>query len=303
MNFDNNKLKGFNNMGNTCFFNSVLQLMFQCTVLNKLILLNDFNGPLVNLYKELIFEYIDTTDNSFAPKKILLNISNVVMRNDSSQEDADQYMSYIIDNILEEIKSNGNCVIQNKNKTLNDLLGALFDIQIKKSVICQQCNNTSITDDTINKLYLSIDLEQNQTDTEFNLHDLIILYMTEKIGLNSYYICEKCNTYVTALIHKEIYSLPKYLCITIKRYTNSNNKININIDMPMTIDFKLKHNYTYHLRGFIYHTGSTNGGHYVYYGTRQTNWYLFDDSNITQVNLDTIEHVLSKAYIYLYVNK
>jgi ubiquitin C-terminal hydrolase len=46
--------------------------------------------------------------------------------------------------------------------------------------------------------------------------------------------------------------------------------------------------------------GSTNGGHYVYYGLRKTNWYLFNDSNVSKIDIETIKNLKNSAYIYLY---
>ena len=70
--------------------------------------------------------------------------------------------------------------------------------------------------------------------------------------------------------------------------------------MPIAIEFDLKKKYIYQLRGFIYHMGSTNGGHYVYYGLRKTNWYLFNDSNVSKIDIETIKNLKNSAYIYLY---
>lgn len=316
MNFDNDKLKGLDNVGNTCFFNSVLQLLYQCTVINKLIILNNLNGDFIGLYKDFLCNYINSTSNSFAPIDILSNVTKSFTKFNLSQEDADQYMTYIIDKLVEEIKSNENYLIQNKNQTLNDLIDALFNIQMKKSIICKKCNYKSTTDDTINKLYLSVclnNLELNKLESnkltestnfeKLNLHDLLKCYMTEEIDLDSFYVCEQCNTNVSALIYREILSLPKYLFITIKRYSNLNKKIISDIYIPMIIQFDLKKKYIYQLRGFIYHMGSTNGGHYVYYGLRQSNWYLFNDSNVSNVDLNSIENFKNSAYIYLYTQK
>ena len=90
--------------------------------------------------------------------------------------------------------------------------------------------------------------------------------------------------------------MPKYLIITLKRYTNSNNKINNPVIMNKNLSIN---NNNYEMRGFIYHSGITNGGHYVYYGKRNNDWYLFNDNSVSKINIDNLD-IINYSYIYLY---
>ncbi len=123
---------------------------------------------------------------------------------------------------------------------------------------------------------------------------MITNYMNEQLDNDNKYKCENCNQYGCAIINKKIINYPKYLIITLKRYTNNNNKIDTPIDMDHNLNMN---NINYELRGFIYHSGITNGGHYVYYGKRDNEWYLFNDSQVSKVELN---NVIKYGYIYLY---
>jgi len=295
--------KGLQNLGNTCFFNSVLQLLFQCTVLNKLLVENEINGKLIDIYKRYLNSVTNSsTDSVINPHEIVHYVSKILGRNTWSQEDADQYITFIIDCLINEFKewsktSTSKLTVANKKISLDELINSLFTISCEKELFCPECNYISKTNDDLNKLYLSMD-SVDLVNT--NLSNLINKYLNETLDFENMWKCDKCNQMVPATIKRIINKLPKYLIITLKRYANNNKKIDTEIDMPLQFSCMNKN---FYLRGFIYHSGSTGGGHYMYYGNKNDNWFLYNDSSVSKINADTLENVRKVGYIYLYVSK
>jgi ubiquitin C-terminal hydrolase len=307
MEYPNTISKGLNNLGNTCFFNSVLQLLYQCTVLNKLIVCNNIEGTIINKYSEYLNSYINST-KSFSPSDIISHVSNILGRRGYQQEDAEQYLNFLIDAIIDELKtwskkSSLSDTIITKDISLDTLIKSLFTLEIKKTITCALCSHKSESADDINKLYLSIDYS-DKLSSELSFDTLIQKYLYETLDNDNKYKCEKCKQYSNASISRQIIKMPKYLIVVLKRYTNSNRKINLDIQMPINFNASNK---KYHMRGYIYHSGSTNGGHYVYYGNRGTTdsdkWYIYNDSSVNEINSSTFNETSANAYVYLYVSK
>jgi ubiquitin C-terminal hydrolase len=310
MNFSNSNLIGLNNLGNTCFFNSVLQLLCQATILNKLILSNNnIKGKFIDIYSQFLLNYSSNSNSEsnsefkssvLSPNKIIEHVSKVLKRGNYQQEDAEQYLNYIIDTLISELSVlDKNLYISSKNMSLDELVNNLFTIQINKIICCPNCNHKSISNDNNNILYLSI-LPQKEFITN-TLDDLIKNYLSEEIlDDNNKWKCDKCKNLVNAKIYREIKKLPKYLIVVLKRYTNNNTKNNSQIIIPDYINHNKK---KLEQRGFVYHSGSTNGGHYVYYGKRNDKWYLHNDSSVNSVSNNEINNISKLGYIYLFVTK
>ena len=140
---------------------------------------------------------------------------------------------------------------------------------------------------------LSIDENDNDLDDCYRRYK-----KNEKLDKDNMWFCEHCDKKRIASKRLEIKQWPKNLLIKLKRFGykyGMQRKIINEINCPIN----WRHNYK--LKGGIIHYGSSlDSGHYIYFGNRQGNWYLFNDNMITKVNKKTIEKLTRVSYILHY---
>ena len=287
------QLCGFNNMGNTCYMNAALQIIVNSTVLTKVMLSNNFKSPKLNIYKSFLQKY--RSGNSYSPK----DVKNMVGQKDNkfldnSQHDSHEFLINLMEILEDEFKNEYKVnEIQILNIPLNNLMSTIFDTNVSSIIYSEETKEKSKT--KIGERILSVPIPQKEKVT---LNDCLDHYtQIEKLTGDSQWRSEKENKLVDAYKRLQLKSLPKYLLIQLKRFSffSYSNKNNTPIDIPINLDLG---NSVYNLRGIIYHMGSVNGGHYVSIINHNNKWYLCDDANVSEVN---VNNYLNKGYTYFYV--
>ncbi|OJW73570.1 MAG: hypothetical protein BGO68_02980 [Candidatus Amoebophilus sp. 36-38] len=108
----------------------------------------------------------------------------------------------------------------------------------------------------------------------------------------------------------------KMLIISPKRFEFDNtdntaskktaSKITTKITAPFTLTIKkeqtadLSQDLLYELVGFIRHSGDVGGGHYVTYTQVDSKWILYDDSSVSEVPVGQIQSPAEQAYLFFY---
>ena len=97
------------------------------------------------------------------------------------------------------------------------------------------------------------------------------------------------------------WKLPKILIIFLKRYNNSNMKLNSNIDFPLTdLDMSKyvlgynKSKYIYDLYAVSNHVGGSFGGHYYAYCKNNDNNWIIQKEFFVSLSLDQRIHFFNK---------
>ena len=296
-------LCGMNNLGNTCYLNSILQCLFHCKKFVIYILDNKdklIEGLLYEFY-ELLNEIWFSDNKIISPSQFINQLKeNHIFYRNSNQQDSHECLITILDDfecelLNNNIKISGNLEWYNNNDIFKtnkqNFMQEIFYGLYQNKVICEH-NHVSITKEPFIDLSLPCIKGKNIEELIENIEQKEIMHKDNK------YFCDKCKNYVCAEKNTIIEELPKYnLIIHLKRFENNTQKINDFFEYPFKLEIKEK---IYHLFGVVNHTGNQIGGHYYSYIKHIDNeWYEMNDSRVDKIS-DINKIVNTNAYILFY---
>jgi ubiquitin C-terminal hydrolase len=274
-------MKGLVNLGNTCYMNSGIQFLINIPEFCNMIFQNHLQSNELDEMKTFIIKYNNQEKGSLKPKfikKIIEKRSNIFIG--FNQEDSWEFIIFLLDFFDNQIKNN----------VINNTLGIKINSIIKCKIA--KCLNTSITENI--NLFLILPLKKEFT----TLNDCYRNYKDrEKLDGDNKYYCEKCKKKIIASKRIEVKEWPKNIMIVLKRFEQIGHNVRKN-NQKINCPQEWRHGYT--LNGGVYHSGSLNGGHYVYFGKKNNQWYLFNDSSVSKLNRSEFEKIKNKAYILHY---
>ena len=271
------KSKGIPNCGNSCFMNSVFQMLYSINNFRDKIL--DYNKKSKNIEEiKKIFTLLNK-NNKIKQKNIIISYEKLykLFTNENlyKQQDAAEFLMKIL--ILFEKEENIKKIF-----TFNIIRNS-FCLKIKTNKKIQEEEKT---DKNFNILLLDIKENSIQKNIEF-------FEKPEQVNLSR---CSKSETsYITNLI--EIPENNNYLIINLKRYNNNRTFNNKFIEINHNIEINEN---KYFLIGTIFKSGSANSGHYVYctYKNGKIN-FTYNDNKVYDHEHSSME-LNKNAYILLY---
>ena len=310
---------GLQNLGNTCYINSILQCLSHTIMLADYVMTlptihSSHEYGKINLLFIEIFEKMWCDKTVISPYRMHRLIKTNNQYNNTNQHDSCELLIYLLSLLHKSIKYKVNMSITGNSKDTSDELR----IKSMKSFIKYFNNDYSFIVERFYGMTMTV-LKCNCKDTrvKFEPFNILMLNVNESSNLNDliksqykneHFKCDECNN--NGIKNDQLWDLPDVLMINLKRFDNNNVKNTTMIDYPSTLDLtdiiskerKDNNNYLYSLYAINCHVGSSDNGHYYSICTNLDHeWHAYDDGNVTRIHkLNEFKIVTSDAYILFY---
>lgn len=295
---------GLNNVGNTCFLNSVLQsIMFTLPMNNYFLHSNHLKICKVKNNVCLLCEFCKLCSElqcrkSLTPYNIIRNIKVICKHiRIGRQEDAHEFLIYLLDALEKSYNNfsksiNTKFIVDNKSKQIRNvnLIQNIFGGELSSEVQCMKCKKSSVTIDK----FLSVSLEILNSDS---IEKSIDNFCKSELlfGANKF-LCAHCKVKNDSKKRLLFKTLPNVLILHLKRFDNYGRKIQRFIRYSNELDMgkylanpgktleNMEGGTKYRLYSVLIHNGySSDSGHYYSFLKSEKGWYEMNDSFVEKV--------------------
>jgi ubiquitin C-terminal hydrolase len=323
-----NSLCGLQNLGNTCYINSVLQCLAHTRPLLNIILNDDIISRIdtrrksADLIREISAAFKLLRDagperRAMVPIRLINTIRTLAhkLERDSfaghNQNDAHEFAWFLIDNIHEALSRKvsisytgkpttflGNLAVKSIENWKLHFSGCHSDIitsfyaQSIAMIRCLTCGHQSFSFDPV--CHMSVPV----ADGDCSIEECMDSYVKPEIldGDNAW-MCDKCGVKRAAHRSHLFWNIPETFMLVLKKFRGGTQKINSRVSFDKTINMN-KYVMTPSKSGWIYqpfaivnHYGSLNSGHYTARILKDDDsWKNYDDMAVTDHTGSPVGH-------------
>ncbi|AEE87136.1 putative ubiquitinyl hydrolase 1 [Arabidopsis thaliana] len=329
---------GFENFGNTCYCNSVLQALYFCVPFREQLLeyytsnksVADAEENLMTCLADLFSQISSQKKKTgvIAPKRFVqrLKKQNELFRSYMHQ-DAHEFLNYLLNEVVDILEKEAKATktehetssSSSPEKIANGLkvpqangvvhkepivtwVHNIFQGILTNETRCLRCETVTARDETF--LDLSLDIEQNSSITSC----LKNFSSTETLHAEDKFFCDKCCSLQEAQKRMKIKKPPHILVIHLKRFKyieqlGRYKKLSYRVVFPL--ELKLSNtvepyaDVEYSLFAVVVHVGSgPNHGHYVSLVKSHNHWLFFDDENVEMIEESAVQTFFGSSQEY-----
>jgi ubiquitin C-terminal hydrolase len=294
-------LKGFRNLGNTCYMNAALQALLSSDILNNVIWMYlrknpkamDNFSPILLKYIRIIYDLIPNRNDDpiYTPLsfKLTLDEENKLFRG-CSQHDANEFLIYVINEFVDDAVKKPNMKGGGRDKGMANIIRKLCFGKYREFIKCNKCNKVEQKYTNYFDVLLPIPNKINP-----DLEDCFKQFAKfEILDESNKWTCPSCNEKVVVTKKMELAQVPDVAIFTLKRFRGTEkNTTPVKIYERITLEDKRMK-----LVATVNHYGGTGGGHYIAHVSRKNQWYRADDTSIQNID---VRAILNDASIYMVV--
>ena len=338
--YENKGLTGLVNVGNTCYLNSLVQILSHTYELTQVLENVDYKKKINKKVESIILLEFDKLREIMWEKNCIVipggfvnSIKKVAylkkreMFIGNNQNDVQEFLLFIFEcfhtalsrevhiNVTGESKNDTDelaktcysMIKKTYNKEYSEMLSLFYGIHVSEISDINTHKSLSLTPESFSVISLSLPSSQEKYITIFDCMDLYC--KKEKLDGENQWFNENINSKQDVNRGILFWSLPNILIIDLKRSNRFNKKNNTLVSSPLTnVDFSTyvkgynNNSYIYDLYGVCNHYGGTSGGHYTsYVKNANGKWYEFNDRDVREILESNI--ISQKSYCLFYRKK
>ncbi|XP_044269964.1 ubiquitin carboxyl-terminal hydrolase 35 [Tribolium madens] len=274
---------GLNNLGNTCYMNSVLQALFMTKPFRNEILL--YNKDMTSLLSKLqtLFALLQHSKRSSISPHDISNLARPPGFLPGHQHDSSEFLGYLLDVLHEQEKT---AVCGNSAKadhvppSYSTIVQSAFGGRTVSVSRCGECDTKSERVDNFWELQLSF---PNTTENQ-SVQTLLNYYLQpEKLSGDNQYHCEVCDCLTDGERVTCIEEAPPRLILTLKHFrydqaSQQRTKLLQSIKLDNHVQLETGQ---YELYAAVVHCGSSvDSGHYYTFAKDGDEWFKFNDCSV-----------------------